>query len=95
MFCGKISFSVKKRHNKFSFTPYAVYELVGVFGLAVWDRERQILWLGRDRTGGRTLYYTTNGTTRWIASNLRSLSPYHSKEDGVEYQIQRSGSDSN
>jgi asparagine synthase (glutamine-hydrolysing) len=55
-------------------------KLVGVFGLAVWDRERQILWLGRDRTGGRTLYYTTNGTTRWIAPNLRSLSPYHSKE---------------
>ena len=55
-------------------------KLVGVFGLAVWDREQQILWLGRDRTGSRTLYYTTSGTTRWVAPSLRSLTPYHSKE---------------
>jgi len=28
--------------------------LVGMYGLAVWERERQILWLGRDRVGART-----------------------------------------
>ncbi|MGK7877056.1 MAG: asparagine synthetase B [Xenococcaceae cyanobacterium] len=55
-------------------------KLVGVFGLAVWDRERQTLWLGRDRTGARNLYYTTIGTTRWVAPNLRSLRTYHSTE---------------
>jgi asparagine synthase (glutamine-hydrolysing) len=52
--------------------------LVGVFGLVVWDRQRQELWLSRDRVGGRTLYYTTTGTTRYIAPNLRSLNPYRS-----------------
>ncbi|NEQ65471.1 MAG: asparagine synthase [Symploca sp. SIO2D2] len=54
--------------------------LVGMFGLVVWDREQKELWLGRDRTGGRTLYYTVNGATHWIAPNLRSLAPYHTKE---------------
>jgi len=55
-------------------------KLVGVFSLAVWDRKEQRLWLGRDRVGARTLYFTTNGKTRWIAPSLRSLNPYHSQE---------------
>ena len=55
-------------------------KLVGVFGLAVWDREQKILWLGRDRTGGRSLYYTTKGATRWVAPNLGSLRNFHSQE---------------
>lgn len=54
--------------------------LEGMYGLAVWDRERQILWLGRDRVGARTLYYTTEGATRWIAPQLRTLAPYRSKD---------------
>ncbi|MBD2777325.1 asparagine synthase-related protein [Iningainema tapete] len=55
-------------------------KLVGMFGLVVWDRQRQVLWLGRDRVGASTLYYTTTGPTRWIASALRSLTPYRSAE---------------
>ena len=58
-------------------------KLVGMFGLAVWDRDRQTLFLGRDRTGAQTVYYTTSGTTRWAASNLRSLTPHHSTLDLV------------
>ncbi|MBR8838221.1 MAG: 7-cyano-7-deazaguanine synthase [Stigonema ocellatum SAG 48.90 = DSM 106950] len=54
--------------------------LVGMFGLVVWDRQRQVLWLGRDRVGTRTLYYTTTGSTRWIAPQLRSLTRYHSAD---------------
>jgi asparagine synthase (glutamine-hydrolysing) len=54
--------------------------LVGMFGLLVWDREQQVLWIGRDRSGTRTLYYTTSGVTRWIAPRLRDLNPYHAKE---------------
>lgn len=54
--------------------------LEGMYGLAVWDRERQILWLGRDRVGARTLYYTTEGATRWIAPQLRTLAPYRSQD---------------
>ena len=55
-------------------------QLSGIFNLAVWDREEQKLWLARDRTGARTLYYTTRGNTRWIAPNLHTLNPYHSQE---------------
>ena len=51
--------------------------LSGMVNLVVWDRERQELWLGRDRVGARTLYYTTQGAIRWIAPQLRSLSNYH------------------
>ena len=54
--------------------------LVGMFALVVWDREQQVLWLGRDRIGSRTLYYTTTGAVRWIAPKLRSLLAHHSKD---------------
>ncbi len=55
-------------------------ELVGAFALAVWDREQEQLWLGRDRAGNQTLYYTTTGTTHWVANQLRALRPYHSQQ---------------
>jgi asparagine synthase (glutamine-hydrolysing) len=54
--------------------------LVGVFALVVWDRERQQLWMGRDRVGGRTLYCTGAGTARWIAPKLQTLSSRRSGE---------------
>ena len=54
--------------------------LEGMFALAIWDRERQELWLVRDRTGCRTLYYTTAGATRFVAPRLRTLAPYRSAE---------------
>ena len=54
--------------------------LVGMFGLAVWDRERKELYLGRDRSGARTVYYTTTGATGWVASNLRALAPSRSNQ---------------
>lgn len=54
--------------------------LEGMFALCVWDRQSQVLWLGRDRTGSRTLYYTTTGSTRWIAPRLSTLAPHRSNE---------------
>ncbi|MGB3789430.1 MAG: asparagine synthase-related protein [Phormidesmis sp.] len=54
-------------------------KLLGMFALAVWDREQQVLTLGRDRVGGRTLYYTTAGAVRWIAPCLSWLNPYHNR----------------
>ncbi|NEP84830.1 MAG: hypothetical protein F6K39_46045, partial [Okeania sp. SIO3B3] len=39
----------------------------GIFALAIWDREEKELWIGRDRVGGRTLYYTTTDSTIWIS----------------------------
>lgn len=55
-------------------------QLVGIFALVVWDREKQVLHLIRDRIGSRTLYYTTTGGVRWIAPQLRTLSPYRASD---------------
>ncbi|MGQ4649350.1 asparagine synthase-related protein [Lyngbya aestuarii] len=54
--------------------------LEGVFALAIWERSSQKLWLVRDRTGARTLYYTASGSTLWVAPRLRTLSPWHAAE---------------
>ncbi|HEY9692253.1 MAG TPA: asparagine synthase-related protein [Oculatellaceae cyanobacterium] len=55
-------------------------KLVGMFALAVCDRELQVLYNVRDRVGSYTLYYTNQGSTRWIAPQLRTLAPYHSQD---------------
>ncbi|MBN3960300.1 asparagine synthase-related protein [Nostoc sp. NMS8] len=55
-------------------------QLVGMFALVVWDRDKQVLRLVRDRIGVRTLYYTTTGSVRWIAPQLRTLSPHRSSD---------------
>lgn len=54
--------------------------LAGMFALAIWDRESQVLRLVRDRSGARTLYYTNVGATRWIAPQLRAIAPYRSSD---------------
>lgn len=54
--------------------------LEGMFALAVWDRESTQLWLIRDRTGARTLYYTTDASVRWIAPRSNILSRFRSNE---------------
>jgi asparagine synthase (glutamine-hydrolysing) len=53
--------------------------LVGMFSLVVWDREKQVLHLIRDRTGSRTLYYTA-GSICWIAPQLSAVSPHRSDD---------------
>ena len=53
--------------------------LVGMFSLVVWDREKQVLHLVRDKTGSRTLYYTASSTC-WIAPQLSAVAPYHSDD---------------
>ena len=53
--------------------------LEGMFAFAVWDRELEVLWLGRDRVGSRTLYYTTNGSI-CVAPQLRSLARFRSHD---------------
>ncbi|MEA5621282.1 asparagine synthetase B family protein [Cronbergia sp. UHCC 0137] len=52
--------------------------LVGMFSLVVNDRQKQVLWLGRDRIGSRTLYYTNTGSTHWISPKLSTLKPHRS-----------------
>jgi len=60
--------------ERYGFTTWE--KLIGAFALAVWDRDQQTLWLGRDRSGVRTLYYTTGVGSCWIAPKLRTLTPH-------------------
>lgn len=49
---------------------------MGIFGLVIWDREKQVLYSGRDTIGSRTLYYKTTGLTSWITPKLTTLGAY-------------------
>jgi asparagine synthase (glutamine-hydrolysing) len=51
----------------------AIEGLNGMFGLAIWDRRREELFLARDRMGEKPLCYTVAGNTLVFASELRAL----------------------
>lgn len=51
--------------------------LLGIFALVIFDQQTQELSLIRDAIGGKTLYYTINQETCYIAPKLRNLSPFH------------------
>ncbi|MEA5467717.1 asparagine synthetase B family protein [Spirulina sp. 06S082] len=54
-------------------------KLEGIFSFIIWEKERDRLWLVRDASGGRTLYYTQQNSTYYIAPRLATLQPWHSQ----------------
>jgi asparagine synthase (glutamine-hydrolysing) len=46
---------------------------VGMFAIALWDRERRDLWLARDRFGEKPLYYGWNRGVFLFGSELKAL----------------------
>lgn len=50
-----------------------VRHLNGQWALAIWDRQRQRLFLSRDRMGVRPLFYTTTGSQFVFASEVKAL----------------------
>ncbi|MCK9688359.1 asparagine synthase (glutamine-hydrolyzing) [Scleromatobacter humisilvae] len=53
--------------------PATLERAVGMFALAVWDREGDCLWLARDRLGEKPLYVTQRGQAVAWASELGAL----------------------
>jgi asparagine synthase (glutamine-hydrolysing) len=53
--------------------PHCVTLLDGMFGVALWDRRREQIWLARDRMGEKPLYYAEAGGGVVFASELRAL----------------------
>jgi asparagine synthase (glutamine-hydrolysing) len=57
-----------------SWGPDCLSRLSGMFAFAIWDRNRDTLFLARDRLGKKPLYYATDTTGRFVfASELRAL----------------------
>lgn len=51
----------------------ALVKFVGMFALALWDRESRVLTLARDRMGEKPLYYGWQGNTFLFGSELKAL----------------------
>lgn len=56
----------------------ALRRCVGMFALALWDREQHALWLARDRIGEKPLYYGWQGDTFLFGSELKALRAHRS-----------------
>ncbi|MCI0562157.1 MAG: asparagine synthase (glutamine-hydrolyzing) [Nitrososphaera sp.] len=69
----------------------AVERFNGMFAFAIWDRQRQILFLARDRYGIKPLYYTQQEQVFLFASEIKSIMAHPAymadldKEALVEY----------
>lgn len=51
----------------------AVEKLIGMFALAIWDAEDEVLFLARDRTGEKPLVYTDHAGSFFFSSEIRSV----------------------
>jgi asparagine synthase (glutamine-hydrolysing) len=49
---------------------------IGMFALALWDRQEQVLCLARDRLGEKPLYYGSQKGTFFFASELKAIKAY-------------------
>src|SRR5690606_27170637 len=55
------------------FGPDFIHKLNGQFSIAIWDKNKEELFMARDRVGIRPLYYTEQEETFIFASEIKSL----------------------
>ena len=53
--------------------PKCVEQLRGMFAFAIWDEDKQKLFIARDRLGKKPLYYTIQNNCIWFASEITAL----------------------
>lgn len=63
----------------------ALQALVGMFTLALWDRQKRVLFLARDRFGEKPLYYGWQGGTLLFGSELKALDAH----SNLQFEIDR------
>lgn len=51
-------------------------ESIGMFALAVWDHDQEVLMLARDRMGEKPLYYGFQGESFLFSSDLKAMRPH-------------------
>lgn len=64
----------------------ALARFVGMFAIALWDRDEQSLTLIRDRMGIKPLYYACHGGQLAFASELRALAPLPWLDSGIDQE---------
>ena len=63
----------------------ALQRSVGMFALALWDRERRRLMLARDRVGEKPLYYGRSGQAFLFASELKALQAHPAFKPEIDH----------
>lgn len=63
----------------------AVTRCIGMFAMAVWDKQERKLYLIRDRLGEKPLYYGKVGKAFAFASELKALKPHPDWEGAIDH----------